>query len=365
LPESAVLGGRAFTLSGDYGFGSLANRPLSSGLSSTWEQTMQRRSWCVVLSLASALSCSTFAFGAGGIVVPGKDAKGGYNMKEQKEQTLRFVMSRDANLAGKKRSVSLFTYLNGAGSIQAVVGGKNPADPDPDIQTTVDKLQKGDVVKVKLAPWNGLMAIDYVKKVEVTPAEENPHGFVFEEFYNEPNTGAPIARLVKFGESYEFTFPPVKDEKGKLQPDPAMVDAVQKFKKDEQLYVTFYPSGPGRPIIATAMFPYHEPQTGKVTKLSEQEVEGGKTPALDIESSDGKSVTALVPGKVNNKRFTPDSVLAREARRFKPGTEVVYMTRDDNGKTYLVEINRAPKAPGTPKGSAEMSGATGRRATAK
>lgn len=336
---------------------------------------MQRPSWCVVLSLASALALPAMAFAAGGIVVPpgNSNARGRYgnnNMQQQKERTeltLRFVASQDALVSGKKRSVSLFTYLNGSGRIQAVVGGKNPADPDPDIQTTVDKLQKGDVVKMKLAQWNGIQAIDYIKKIDVMPAEENPHGFVFEEFYNEPNTGAPIVRLLKYGESYEFTFPMVKDDKGKMQPDPAMVDAVQKYKKDQPLYVTFLPSGPGRPYVATTMFPYTDPQTGKVTNLSEQEVEGGKTPALDIETSDGKSVTALVPGKVNNyKRFTPDSILAREARAFKPGTEVVFITRDDNGKAYLVEIARAPKTPTTPKaGAAEMSTGGGESRTAK
>ncbi|HEY2589436.1 MAG TPA: hypothetical protein VGI81_27065 [Tepidisphaeraceae bacterium] len=339
---------------------------------------MQRPSWCVVLSLTSALSLPALAFGAGGIVVPpgnsnSNNVRNGYgnNMqqpKEPKDLTLRFVASQEAMVGGKKRSVSLFTNINGSGRIQAVVGGKNPADPDPDIQTTVDKLQKGDVVKMKLAQWNGVQAIDYIKKIEVTPAEENPHGFLFEEFYNAPNTGAPIARLLKYGESYEFTFPMVKDEKGKMQPDTAMVDAVQKYKKDQPLYVTFLPPSPGQPYVATTMFPYSDPQTGKVTKLSEQEVDGGKTPAVDIETSDGKAVTALVPGKVNSyKRFTPDSVLAREARMFKPGTEVVFMTRDDNGKSYLVEISRAPKAPPTtPKaGAAEMSGGESRTAKAK
>lgn len=317
---------------------------------------MQRRSWCFVLSLASALFIPPSAFGAGGIVVPGNNAKGGNNMKEEKDQTLRFVASKEAVIGGKKQIVSLLTNLNGSGAIQVV---PKPDDKDGAIEATVEKLQKGDVVKVKLGQSYGMRTIDYIKKVDVVPAEENPHGFVFEEFYNEPNTGAPIVRLLKFGDSYEFTFPMVKDDKGKLAPDQTMVDSVQKFKAHEPVYVTFYPAGAGRPYIATMIFPYTDPQTGEVTKVSEQEVEGGKTPAVEIESADGKAVTALVPGKVNNKRFTPDPTLAREARMFKPGAEVTYLTRDDNGKTYLVEIARAPKTAtsGAGRSGSDLSGA--------
>ncbi len=97
--------------------------------------------------------------------------------------------------------------------------------------------------------------------------------------------------------------------------------------------------GEGRPVISE-IFPYKDPQTGKVTKVAQTDVEGtsGKTSSVDIETSDGKTITALVPGKVTNKRFVADAVLMRDVHQMKPGTEVQYLSRSDNGKTYLVEL---------------------------
>jgi hypothetical protein len=271
--------------------------------------------------------------------------------QELKDQVMRFYASQEVNFYNKKRTMALFTQLDGTRPMKTIVGGKDPKDPDADIQTTVDKLQKGDVVKMTLAPWNGVMAINYIKKVDVKPAEENPHGFIFQEFYNAQGSGAPIIRVTKYGESYELTIQNVKDDKGKMVPDPALMDDVQKFKMGDAVYIE---ATQGRPPVISEIFPYKDPQTGKVTKVAQTDVEGstGKTSSVDIETSDGKTITALVPGKVTNKRFVADAVLMRDVHQMKPGTEVQYLTRDDNGKTYLVEITRAPKTAAKPGASA-------------
>jgi hypothetical protein len=306
---------------------------------------MQPRTICATLSLATILALGPGLFAATGVVVPpGPTGKNGNNMakgQEQKDQIMRFYASQEVTFYNKKRTMAIFTQLDGTRPLKTVVGGKDPKDPDADIQTTVDKLQKGDVVKMTLAQWNGVMAIDYIKKVDVKPAEENPHGFIFQEFYNEQGSGAPIIRVTKYGESYELTIQNVKDDKGKMAPDPALMDDVQKFKMGDAVYIE---ATQGRPPIISEIFPYKDPQTGKVAKVAQTDVEGGgKTSAIDIEASDGKTITALVPGKVTNKRFVADAVLMRDVHNMKPGTEVQYLTRDDNGKTYLVELTRAPK----------------------
>ncbi len=104
---------------------------------------------------------------------------------------MRFYASPEVNLYNKKRTMALFTQLDGSRPMKTLVGGKDPKDPDADIQTTVDKLQKGDVVELTLAPWNGVMAINYIKKVDVKPAEGTRTGFIFQEFYNEKDSGGP------------------------------------------------------------------------------------------------------------------------------------------------------------------------------
>jgi hypothetical protein len=314
---------------------------------------MQPRAICATLSLATVLTLGSTLFGATGVVVPpGPTGKNGNMGKGQeiKDQVMRFVASQQATLYNKNRTIALFTQLDGSRPMKTIIGGKDPKDPDADIQTTVDKLQKGDVVKMTLAQWNGWMAIDYIKKVDVKPAEETPHGFIFQEFYNEQVSGAPIVRITKYGESYELTIQNVKDDKGKMEPDPALLDEVQKFKMGEPVYIQLTQ---GRLPTITEIFPYKDPQTGKVAKVAQTDVEGGgKTSSIDIETSDGKTVTALVPGKTTNKRFVADAALMRDVHLMKPGTDVLYLTRDDNGKTYLVEISRAPKTTAKPASGA-------------
>lgn len=315
---------------------------------------MQPRTICATLSLATILTLGSSLFAATGVVVPpGPTGKNGNNMakgQEQKDQIMRFYEKQDVNFYNKKRTMAIFTQLDGSRPTRMVVGGKDPKDPDADIQTTVDKLQKGDVVKMNLAPWNGVMAIDYIKKVDVKPAEENPHGFIFQEFYNEQGSGAPIIRVTKYGESYELTLQNVKDDKGKMAPDPELMDDVQKFKMGDAVYIQ---ASQGRPPVISEIFPYKDPQIGKVAKVAQTDAEGGgKTSAIDIETPDGKTITALVPGKVTNKRFVADAVLMRDVHNMKPGTEVQYLTRDENGKTYLVELTRAPKTAAKPGASA-------------
>ncbi|HSU65501.1 MAG TPA: hypothetical protein VLJ39_01390 [Tepidisphaeraceae bacterium] len=303
---------------------------------------MQPRSLVFTLSLAALLSLPAFSFGAGGIVVPGGPGKygnNGGNMQskgaELKDQTLRFLET-----AEKGKKIYVFTQIDGTRPMGIV-----PTSDDKkkaEIETTLGKLQKGDVAKMTLMPSGQLYQVTYIKKIEVKPNEENPHAFVYQESYNDQKTGEPLLRLTKYDVSYEVTIPSVRGEKGKTEADPEMVNAVQSLKAGEVVYAQITN---GRPPVVTSIFPYKDPQTGKVTKVSMEDVEGGKTESAEIETADGKTVTVLVPGKVVNKHFTQDQILSRLVHGFKPGTEVVFLSREQDGKNYLVEITKAPPAP--------------------
>jgi hypothetical protein len=167
-------------------------------------------------------------------------------------------------------------------------------------------------------------------------------------------------RFTKYEQEVLATLPNVKGEKGKLEPDPELVNAVQTFKAGQVVYADLAPYG--KVALLTAIYPYKDPSTGKVAKVSEQEVTGGKSPAVDIETSDGKTITALVAGKMNNKRWVPDTNMARLVRSFKPGTEVEYLTHDADGKTFLIEIAKAPPAPKTPATPKPMQAETPKKA---
>jgi len=308
------------------------------------------------LSLVTSLAIPATVFAAGGIVVP-PGPTGNYNNKNQPmqmplQQTLKFQKSTEATIAGKKRLAAMFGPVTGSGSIIALVG----LDPKTNeniqaIEATVTHLKEGDVVNVDLQKMGGQWNITKAKIIEVKEGEETPHGYVFKESYPEPSTNAALIRVTKYDMSYEMMIPFVKDEKGQPQPDATLVAAVQALKADQLVYVQSAPAG--KKTLLVNIFPFKESQTGKIVKVSDQAVDAGKTQAVDIETSDGKSVTALVPGKVVSKKFVPDPVLKSSVHGLKPGAEVSFLTHDDNGKSFLVEITKLPPAPKTPAASKE------------
>ena len=316
---------------------------------------MQLRSlYTAALSLVTLVAIPAAASAAGGIVVPPGPTGKGNNANYQKmpyiTQGLKFQKSQEVTIAGKKRLAVLFGPVIGTGSVVTLVA-QDPKthDNNADVESLVNHLKEGDVVNMNLEQIESQWNIIKAKIVPMKEGEDTPHGYVFKESYNEQGTGAALVRLTKYDISYEMVIPYVKDEKGQPQPDPDMVAAVTALKADQPVYVLSTPAG--QKTLLTTIFPYKPLQTGKITKVSDQPMESGKTQAVDIETSDGKSVTALVPGKQMGKRFVPDPILKNTVHGMKPGTEVSFLTQDNNGKSFLVEITKLPPAPKTPAGS--------------
>jgi len=317
---------------------------------------MQPRSFLkATLSLVTFLAIPTSAFAAGGIVVPPGPTGKNYNNKTMAppiQQTLKFQKSTETTVAGKKRLAALFGPVTGTGTIVALVGQDPKTNENIQaIEATIGHLKEGDVVNVDLEKMGAYWNITKAKIIEVKEGEEKPHSYVFKESYPEPSTNAALIRVTKYDMSYEMMIPYVKDEKGQPQPNPDLVAAVQALKADQLVYVQSAPAG--NKTLVLNIFPFKESTTGKVVKVSDEPMEGGKTEAVDIQTADGKSVTALVPGKLVSKKFVPDPVLKNSVHGLKPGTDVTFLTHDDNGKSFLVEITKLPPAPKTPAGAAK------------
>ena len=145
-----------------------------------------------------------------------------------------------------------------------------------------------------------------------------------------------MVKLTKYGEPILVSVPGTKDT-----PDPAVMDQLSKFKEGDVVYAQL---SPGRTPQLTSIYPYQPPQTGKVQKVEEQEVDGQKVTAVLIDA-DGKTVTALVPGKTVNKRWQPDAQIQRQAKSLRPGNDVQFITNDQNDKTWLVDVQKVRPAP--------------------
>ena len=269
------------------------------------------------------------------------------NTRREKTQTelFKFVSAAEIMFSGHKHiAVSALSLTSGRPMRLMVPNvNQNSNEPNADVAASVNTLKPGDVFKAEIWQEYGAPAIRKLDPVETKPGEDNPHGYVFVE--SAADATPPVVRLTKYGQDVELTIPRVKGEKGQMEPDPAVQEQLQKFKKGEVVYVLLQ----GRSPVLQAIYPYKEPQSGKLTKIADQEVDGQKVPAVEIEGDDGKTVTALVPGKTVNKKWVPDANVMRLVHAVRPKTQVQFTTADQGDKTYLLDIQKAAAVPASEK----------------
>ena len=177
--------------------------------------------------------------------------------------------------------------------------------------------------------------------------EELPGNFIFYESYSKNETTPPVQWVVlqKFGQTVDAVVPMKPNDKKQMEADPAVLAAVNGYKKGDVVSVEV---GPGNPPVIRSIDLYKAPQEAKLGKVVEAEVAGGqKGPAVELDQN-GATLTLPIRGKVVNKKWAPDAQLLSRAKSLKAGTAVVFNTHDEEGKTYLKDLKSAPAQPTTP-----------------
>lgn len=254
----------------------------------------------------------------------------------EKGDVFKFLGGGEGNAAGHKAAFVNLQPLTGGAPVRLFVANDDKNQPRSEIIGKLKDLQPGQLVRVELEKWNGNPAVRSIEQVTVKPGEDTPHGFVFAEAYQDLKTHQQVVKLTRYGQPVVVAVPMTKDG-----PDAALMDRVNKFKEGD---VVLAQLASGRVPQLLSIYPYSAPQTGKVQKVEEKEVEGQKRTAVVIDA-EGKTVTALVPGKTVNKRWQSDPQIQRAAKSVRPGTEVDFISLDDDGKTLLIDIQKARPAP--------------------
>ena len=84
-----------------------------------------------------------------------------------------------------------FTRLDGTGNIVAYVPWDTKMrDFDDKVYGPVNTMKKGDIVVTTLEQANGMLMINKIKILNIKPGEDTPHGFVYQESFNDPNNGS-------------------------------------------------------------------------------------------------------------------------------------------------------------------------------
>ena len=216
-------------------------------------------------------------------------------------------------------------------------------DPRSDIATVVNGAKPGDYVQVEVEKKDQQVWIRRATAFKVSPGEEQPNTYVFDESYTKGEKGQQqlAVRMSKFAKFVEVVVVQKRNDAKQMATDEALAAKVNAFKKGDVIEAEV--QGGATPVL-TGVDLYKAPEEAKFQKLVDVEVDGQKYPAVELDQ-DGKSVSLPLTGKVAGKKLTPDPRVASAARALRAGTVVLFKTTEDGGKTYLKEIHAAPRQP--------------------
>jgi hypothetical protein len=249
--------------------------------------------------------------------------------------------------------------LEGGRTIELVVPNrdmnKDEFDPLPRVAEAIRECKRGDTLKIELDDSKPKPYVRDAERYKLKPGENDPKGYVFENSYpmKEGRTSYTAVVLSRFDEPRTVAVQQRRDKEGDMVSDAEILAVLERLKTGDVVEAEIREGG--KTAVLTGLERYAPPQTGKFVKLAEQEIEGQKAAAVEL-SSDGKTVTAVVPGKLQGKRWVSDPKLLAAAKKLKPDAEVVYRAREGDGKVWLKEIEPAPK-----QKSEEASAARGGR----
>jgi hypothetical protein len=215
------------------------------------------------------------------------------------------------------------------------------------------------VIKVEIDESKQKPFITYAKPYKLKPGEADLNTYEFQNSFRKEEGRSTYTAVVlsRYDEPLTVAVQQKKDKEGDMVSDPAILGLVQSLKTGELVEAEIKEGG--RTPLLTSLERYAPQQKGKFLKLTEADVEGQKAPAVELER-EGKPVTAIVQGKLQGKRWTPDSKVLAAVKKLKPDAEVFFRARPDQEKLWLKEIESV-KAPA----DAAASAARGARAEAE
>lgn len=248
--------------------------------------------------------------------------------------------------------------LEGGRTLELIVANKDmnrqEYDPVPQAADTVRYLKPGDVIKIELDNGKPQPLVRSVKRYKLKPGEDEPNTYVYENSFpkNDGRNSYTAVVLSRYDQQTTVAVQQRRDKEGGMASDPEIISTIEKLKPGEMVVAEVKE---GRTPVLTGIDRYVAPQKGKFVKLEEGDVEGQKGMVATLER-EGKTVTAAVPGKLQNKRWVNDSKVLAEARKLKPNSEVVYRAREEGKTLWLKDIEPAPKADESASASASRGG---------
>lgn len=253
--------------------------------------------------------------------------------------------------AGKANQQLVLTLQPAAGgrAVQVAVPNrenKPQYDPDPAIFAVIETLKPGDYVEIDIEAGKGPRpSAKSVKLYTPKPGEEAPGAYIFLNSYTHREGGKEFEAvfLSKLGQKITAAVPIVKNESGGSAPDEAMMKVLEAVKGGD-LVEAELSGGRGVPTLKS-LEPYKEPEAATFQGMAEEEgADGMKMAAVKLDIG-GKTVTAVLPGAKQGKRWATDRKMLGAAKKLKAGADLLVRTREADGKVWVkrIEVQKKPR----------------------
>lgn len=256
----------------------------------------------------------------------------------------KFVSARKLSSNGRDHLIVIVQPPSGGQSIRLVVPNQerdrySPKKEDADL---VNGMQPGQFLQATTTKVDGVLTVDSIASWSPRPGEDTPHGYIYmTSGASDKSPGDLQVSLMKYGEPVVALVGKEPGADGQAASDPVVVAELKLVQGGDVVWADLLP---GKTPIVAAIVPWSEAQHGKLMRVGPADVDGERGFAAEI-ATESKPVTAWIPLIWQNGRRVADPRLLAEARAIGNGTEVLFRVRDDGGKTWLLEIQRPPKAP--------------------
>lgn len=262
-----------------------------------------------------------------------------YQLGDAKERTSIYISNGSGGMPVNRHNYLITVKSVWSGEVKDVVLAQ---EKDGAQARALADMKRGEFLTLSAEKQFNNTYVKDLAPYALFSGEDRPNVFAFVETGTQKNdatkTEVSTVKLYKMGKFATVVIPNVKNKDGKMAPDEQLTEAVGKISKGDSVEVAT--TGGGAAPTLKTIEPYALPQNAVVSKVSEEEVDGAKTPAIEVAiGSDAKTV--LVPRqKGAGGAMVPDAKLASAIKAFKKGDKVIVRFREADGKCWLKEITK-------------------------
>jgi Cu/Ag efflux protein CusF len=268
-----------------------------------------------------------------------------YQIGAAKERDTLYISAYGGGSTIREHNLLITVKAAGTGAVKNVVavepkGGR--------ITQMIKDMKPGDFVAMTAEKRYNNTYVTSFDPYRLRPGEDRGGVYAFVDTSTKKTDAGEVTlvKLHKLGRFGTVAVPNVKGESGKMVPDPNLSQAVGKLTNGDTVEIVT--EGGGAVPTLKAIEPYAVPQNAVVSKITEADVQGGKTPALEVSIKDSPT-TLLVPGVMSySGKWVPEAALWSAIKQFKAGDKVVVRFRSDDGKCWLKDIAKATETAAKP-----------------